>query len=596
MSHEIVDATLRSFRIRLSEAIKTLHELIERINSPELAQNASDLRERVNEPFMFVVVGEVKSGKSSLINALLNTGTEICKVAPDPCTDTIQQVLYGEEQVLVVNEYLKKVFHPVDILKEIAIVDTPGTNTIIKHHQEITEHFIPVSDLIVFVFEAKNPYRQSAWEFFDYISTEWQKKVIFILQQSDLIEPDDLRVNIKGVATQAEKKGIAKPMVFAVSAKKALNGDLEASGMSEVIDYIHGHITGGRAPWLKLENNLGTAQEILNKITNGLENRQNQLHEDQSFRKEVSETLTQQGKRSKKQVQMLVENMVAGYDRITGQAEKDLSEGLSFFTLLKRSFLSLFSKKESPTGWLTELTDRMESDLKQELTVKVNDGVISVADSIQQMAKMIQLKIQSSKTVFKTDQEIFADISEKRVQVMLDLQEAFSSFLNRTESFVDEAMIPKDSQFAPDLAKGGGLAVIGVVIATVTQSMAFDITGGILSAIGILFAGITVGLKRHKVTGSFAKEVVKGRTSLEEEISSKLEKYVDTIERRIDGNFLNFDTMIQLEAQEMSLLSERYQLVEQQFQSIEQEINEHLSREHGVLGTRDEGRRMKDEG
>ncbi len=577
MSHEIVDTTFRSFRVRLSETLKTLHELTERIKSPELAQNASDLRERVNEPFMFVIVGEVKSGKSSLINALLNTGTEVCKVAPDPCTDTIQQVLYGEEQTVVVNEYLKKIYHPVDILKEIAVVDTPGTNTIIKHHQEITERFIPVSDLIVFVFEAKNPYRQSAWEFFDYISAEWRKKVIFVLQQSDLMEPDDLLVNIKGVATQAEKKGVAEPQVFAVSAKSALNGNLESSGMVEVIDYIHGHITGGRAPWLKLENNLDTAREIMNKIGAGLDARQQQLNEDGSFRKEVSETLSQQGKRSKKHVYMLVENLVA-YDRITGQAEKNLGGGLSFFTLIKRSFLSIFTKKESPTGWLTELTEKMETDLKQELTIKVNDGVVSVADSIQQMAKMIQLKIQNSKTILKEDQEIFADISEKRVQVMQDLQETFSNFLNRAENFVDEGMIPSDSKFTPDLAKGGGLAVIGVVIAAVTKSMAFDITGGILSAIGILFAGITVGLKRRKVMSSFTEEVAKGRESLEEDIRTKLEKYVDTIEQRIDDNFQDFDAMIHLEDQELSLLMTKYQTVDQQIHSIEGEIKEQGNR------------------
>ena len=578
MTHEIVDTALRGFRVRLSESIKTLHELIERINSPEIAQNASDLRERVNEPFMFVIVGEVKSGKSSFINALLNTGAEICKVAPDPCTDTIQQVLFGEEQTVVVNEYLKKIYHPVDILKEIAIVDTPGTNTIIKHHQEITERFIPVSDLIVFVFEAKNPYRQSAWEFFDYISAEWRKKVIFVLQQSDLMEPDDLLVNINGVATQAEKRGVVEPNVFSVSAKKALGGDLEGSGMVKVIEYIHGHITGGRAPWLKLENNLNTGREIMNKISTGLEVRQNQLHVDRRFRKEVSETLSQQSKRSKKQVHMLIENMIAGFDRITRKAEKDLGSGLNFFTLVKRSFLSIFTKKESPTGWLTELTEKMETDLKQELTVKVNDGVVSVADSIQQMAKMIQLKIQNSKTILKSDQGIFADISEKRVQIMHELQEAFSDFLNRTENFVDESMIPKDSQFAPDLAKGGGLAVIGIVIATVTKSMAFDITGGILSAIGILFAGITVGLKRQKVMRSFSEEVAKGRASLEKDIRSKLENYVDTIEQRIDGNFLDFDAMIQLEDQEMTLLTNKYQHVDRQLQSIENELQEHRAR------------------
>ena len=466
-----------------------------------------------------------------------------------------------------------------DILKEIAIVDTPGTNTIIKHHQEITERFIPVSDLIVFVFEAKNPYRQSAWEFFDYISAEWRKKVIFVLQQSDLMDAEDLKVNINGVAVQAEKKGVVSPVVFAVSAKEAIKGDLDGSGMENVIQYIHDHITGGRAPWLKLENNLSTTDEIIKKIGTGLEIREKQLKEDIGFRKEVSETLSEQGDRSKKQVRMLVENMVAGYDRITGKAEKDLGRGLSFFTLIKRSLLSIFTKKESPMGWLTELTGKMETDLKQELTVKVNQGVVSVADSIQQMAKMIQLKIQNSKTILKADQELFAEISEKRVQVMQDLQHAFSNFLNRTENFVDETMIPKDSQFAPDLAKGGGLAVIGVVIATVTKSMAFDITGGILSALGLLFAGITVGIKRQKVMNSFLKEVEKGQGTLEEDIQSKLDKYVDIIGARIDGNFLDFDAMIKLEEAEMSLLTQKYQVINDQLQQIGDEMKQHLTAE-----------------
>ena len=135
-----------------------------------MASTVSDLRNRINEPFMFVIVGEVKAGKSSFVNALLDTGKEICKVAPQPMTDTIQQIIYGEnEDIISVNEHFKKIYQPVDILKEVAIVDTPGTNAIVDHHQEITENFVPSSDLIVFVFEAKNPYRQSAWQFFDFI-------------------------------------------------------------------------------------------------------------------------------------------------------------------------------------------------------------------------------------------------------------------------------------------------------------------------------------------------------------------------------------------------------------------------------------------
>ncbi len=573
MSKGIIDASIRNFRTQLEEAIKDLHELTERIKSPALAQTASDLRERIREPFMFVIVGEVKAGKSSFINALLNTGDEICKVAPDPCTDTIQQILYGETHVLVQNEYLKKIYQPIDILKEIAIVDTPGTNTIIKHHQEITERFIPVSDLIVFVFEAKNPYRQSAWEFFDYIHADWRKKVIFILQQSDLMEPEDLAINLKGVQSQAEKKGITEARVFAVSAKKALQGAYEESGMASVITYINSHVTGGKAPWLKLNNSIDTATEIRDKIETGMDIRNQQLLADQAFRVDIKETLDSQGLRSRKQVEILVENLIATYERITRNAEKELGKGLAFFTLVKRSFLALFSKKESAMGWLTEVTSTMERDLKDQLTLKVNDGVTDVAESIQQMAKMIELKIKNSQSILKTDQEIFSDIAEKRVQVMQDLQQAFSQFLSRSDSFVDESMIPADTEFAPDIAKGGGLAVIGIVIATVTKGMVFDITGGILSAVGILFAGITVGLKRQKVLNSFRQEVDKGQASLQEEIRSKLERYVDTIKGRIDTNFKDFDAMLALEDQEMKVLNTRFKSTHEQLLLLEKEIS-----------------------
>src|SRR5690625_6194695 len=84
----------------------------------------------------------------------------------------IQQIKYGKNHdEITINPFLKQIYFPDPILKEISIVDTPGTNTIIEHHQEITERFIPVADLVVFVFEAKNPYRQSAWDFLDRKST-----------------------------------------------------------------------------------------------------------------------------------------------------------------------------------------------------------------------------------------------------------------------------------------------------------------------------------------------------------------------------------------------------------------------------------------
>ncbi|MCB0686252.1 MAG: dynamin family protein, partial [Saprospiraceae bacterium] len=196
----VIDDQVKELREEIAHAIQELLGLTETIGHAGLTGTIIDLQDRIEEPFLFVIVGEVKAGKSSFINALLETETDICKVAPSPMTDTIQQIIYGEyPHEEIINPYLKRIYQPAEILKEIAIVDTPGTNTIISHHQEITERFIPGADLIVFVFEAKNPYRQSSWEFFDFIHADWRKKIIFILQQKDLLPENDLAVNLEGV-------------------------------------------------------------------------------------------------------------------------------------------------------------------------------------------------------------------------------------------------------------------------------------------------------------------------------------------------------------------------------------------------------------
>ena len=118
--------------------------------------------------------------KSSFINALLQS--DICKTAADPCTDMIQQIVYSEKRFeQPINQYLRKIGLPNEILKTLSVVDTPGTNTVVDNHQEITQEFIPNSDLIFFVFFAKNPYTRSAWELLDYVNTEWRKKVVFCI-------------------------------------------------------------------------------------------------------------------------------------------------------------------------------------------------------------------------------------------------------------------------------------------------------------------------------------------------------------------------------------------------------------------------------
>ena len=569
---DFLSQDLQQYRSRMDELVKDLHELTQQIGHAGLQETLSGLRSRLHEPFMFVIVGEVKSGKSSFINALL--GQEICKVSPAPMTDTIQQIVYGErEDTVFVNKHLKKLYYPLSILQEIAIVDTPGTNTIIADHQAITENFVPASDLIVFVFEAKNPYRQSAWDFLDFIHAEWRRKVIFVLQQKDLLPESDLAINEKGVSEFAQKKGVVSPVIFAVSAKAEQEGDLATSGYLPLREYIRRNITGGKAPFLKLQNTIETCLNITERLGNGLTQRQAQLDADVAFRQDITQTLDHQALKSSAQVGILVENLLAGFDKITHRTERELETQLSTGSLLIQTVKSVFSKTDAPKYRLQHLLADMETALAADLRQRMQTGVEDIADSIQQMAKMIDLKLKTSQTLLKDDHDIFADIAERRSHVLKDLQQAFANFLNRSENFTSPDLFDENKTIAPNLATGSGLALVGIVLAALTKGMVLDITGGILTGVGILFAGVTIGISRGKILKGYRQEIETGRHKIEAEVSEKLKTYISGIKQKIDSNFVTFDALLENESRQVTALTTRHHQATDRLEVIKKEVN-----------------------
>lgn len=571
----MISPRTQALRIQVEDLVKDLHQLSQSIGHQALTDTVSELRIRMTEPFMFVVAGEVKAGKSSFINALLDAGRDICPVAPQPMTDTIQQILYGDqEQTVVVNPYLKKIHLPVDILKDIAIVDTPGTNSIIDKHQEITERFIPASDLVVFVFEAKNPYRQSAWDFFDFIHQDWHKKIIFILQQKDLMAPTDLEVNERGLYDYAQKKGVLTPVIFSVSAKAEQEGRFDESGFSAVRDFIRSHVTGGRGAARKLMNNLDTCGNILGRIRTDLDTRQAQYKADTAFRADIRQTLDKQEAKSVHQSGILIENLLNGYDRITKGIGDELSAGLSFPSMLKRSFMGIFSKQASITDWLDELARKLELNLNAEIKNKLQEGVIDLADSIQQMAKLIDLKIKNSNTVVRSDSYIFEDIADKRSSVLRELQDAFSRFMSRSENFTDTRLFPENARVSPNIAASSGLAVVGIILAAVTNMAALDITGGVLTGVGLLFAGISAGAQRRKIVKGYQEEIEEGKRRMEDTLKEKLVDYITTIKRRINDNFLEVDALLETEEEQIARLESDYDLLGKRHRDLVQSVGD----------------------
>jgi ribosome biogenesis GTPase A len=234
----LVPTALSQQQDQLLAFIRQGQQLATVLGEPDLCGEIDQLSTSALKPFLFVVVGEVKSGKSSLINALLEA--PVCAVDTAPCTTRVQEISYAEEaQRVEVSEFEERVQLPHAILRHIAIVDTPGTNSIIREHQVITQNYIPQSDLVLFVFFAKNPYTGSAWEFLRYIKDDWQRNTIFVLQQADLLPSAERERTLEHIRAQLLREGIGDPVVFAASVKTG-------TGMSALRDYLRTEVVEGR--------------------------------------------------------------------------------------------------------------------------------------------------------------------------------------------------------------------------------------------------------------------------------------------------------------------------------------------------------------
>ena len=240
----------------------------------ESAAIIDNLIASLKEPFVFVVVGEVNVGKSTFLNALF--GQDFSRTGVMPTTGKILFFRHGPELSIVpVTPTLDEVYAPVDFLRDFHIVDTPGTNSIENEHQQITERFVPIADLVIFVFSAMNPWGASAWQFLEKVHREWMRHVVFLLQQSDLRSPEEIQV-ITDYMGQLTRQRFGRDFpLFAVSAKKAFLARssgidrerlLEDSGFHALEAHISSLVRHNAARLNKLASTMRLARQILDQM------------------------------------------------------------------------------------------------------------------------------------------------------------------------------------------------------------------------------------------------------------------------------------------------------------------------------------------
>ncbi|HNR14799.1 MAG TPA: dynamin family protein [Thermodesulfobacteriota bacterium] len=516
--HSVLSPHLKQQYEILRGLLEQAAQLTESCGDKDGAASLRDRLTHLQSAALFVVVGEVKSGKSSFVNALL--GEEVCEVAPDPCTAGIQELVYGEMRSKVsLGDQWERLHLPKEVLKEVTIVDTPGTNSIIKRHQTITESYIPQSDLVIFVFPAKNPHTGSSWDLLELIKKDWHRKIVFVLQQADLASQHELATNRERVKQYAHERNVQNPIVFTLSAKREVD-DASDSGFAEFRQFLREAVESGEVWQMKVEGGRDTLRRVLSRLLARLQSEEAALSDDRAFYEQLLAKVDGRRERARSLQRLVVDSLCATYDRLSVRLQRNFEEGLGIAAILRRT-LPFVRDKDIKT-WLRDLQDEFENSAKEEIEAESQRVSRDLSDEMRSML----VEINEAITVRSERPGPSAlPLAYDRTELLERLQDRLGRL--KIADIIGEQGL-QGSDLGSLTLTGGGLAALGAVIALATNLMVFDITGGILAAAGASLVAVTLLWRRSAILTDFAARLEASgrdlRHRLEQEITQMFDK------------------------------------------------------------------------
>ena len=507
----------------LREEKETLSEIrlaLTEIDVPrEALTTLQDAILQLDELFLLVVVGEFNAGKSALVNALL--GQRVLLEGATPTTSRVTLVKWGEQAAeQVVDENFSIYTYPLPLLKELNIVDTPGTNAVIRYHERLTDEFVPRSDLVLFTTSADHPLTESERQFLERILA-WGKKVVFALNKSDIIEDESALQEVRAFVLKHATKVLGDiPEFFPVSARLAqralANPDPEerqrlrvASGLDALEQYITSTLDDTTRLQLKFNSPLGVADNILTQITKSTEAQTEDLKEDLKTAASLEST-------------------IADYERdLQNELAPRLAEVENILHRLEQCGLDFFDT----TMRLTNIQELMRGDkVRAEFEKNVlTDVPKQIEDQVQRLIDwLVQKDLQEWQRVMTYVQRRRALHTEHIVGEGIEPREArrrelIDSMGRTVQQIVDtydrdqeasELAAHVETAVAQTALLEVGAVGLGALVTAAVLSSSLDITGIVAAGTLAILGFFVIPYKRKQAKDSFKEKMITLRENL----------------------------------------------------------------------------------
>jgi len=523
-------------RTELETALGKLLKLSSEMRrDPATLDTLHGLLRDIREPLLFVVVGEVKVGKSSLLNALF--GQEFAKVDVLPATDRVYIFRHGpEEKSVEVSAQLTERYLPIPFLRDFNVVDTPGTNTMVSEHQTITEGFVPRADIVLFVFSVTNPWSQSGWQLLDLVQKKWLKNVVFVLQQADLRHSAEVEVIHRHLQDTAMRKLGFAPPIFPVSARKALlvkttgiaKEDLwRESGFGPLEEQINRMVTESGVRFVKLQSTASTAGVILNEVADEIHGSMETIARDEKHLGRVNEFLQVRKDQTLRQVAGFLRGVEQACRECARQGTRLLEEKLSFW----KTWRLVWSREQ----WQHDFQTEVEAKLRQTVEPQVENAVQLLETDLRSLWPRLQDAIEAQfASEGKTRMgKTIPDFARQRRELLQSIE---LTLVERVAGkAVEEQLARMFRETAAWLRLPAGIAAAGgiiTVIVAMSSASVADVTGTLAISAAVI-GTIVAFTQRRKILAAYEKEMEKKRDELVSAIEQQMKHAIDLFYKEI---------------------------------------------------------------
>lgn len=531
---------------------------------PEARAQAGAALTALDETFLLVVAGEFNAGKSSFVNALL--GSPVLPEGVTPTTDRIYVLVHGEqagELQPTADPFVSRLTHPLPGLEGVAVVDTPGTNAIIRQHQALTEGFLPRADLLLFLTSADRPFTESERQFLE-LAARWGRAAVMVVNKADLLETPEQREEVREHVAKGARDVLGmNPPVFLVSARAEQRGG--DAGFAALRSALIERLSETERTRLKLQGPLNTAAELLGAEAKRASAARTALEADGAALRDLE---AQQG-RHREAMEAELEGQLAKVGRLLSEfemrADKFIDEKLRFGNVR-----GLVNSRE--------LEEQFRAEAVAELPQAIDRQFEAMIDRFVESNLHFWEDVQARLIRQHPAQELtHTRFSYDRTALLSGIG---SSAKDQLDTVTQQGLARGLAQDAENAMKGavGGLAGgmgLGLGLGALVGASALDITGGVLAGLTLGSLGLFV-LPNKRITAQrqLRRRIDELQETLERIIRREYEREQERADARLQETISPYTQFVRGEEERLDETERRLSALEGRLQDMREQVQQ----------------------